>query len=73
MQTGWGFEDVIATADGGLLCSWYRNRDDIVAFDSGGNVTRTIRAAISTASGESELETRVAMDGLGNIYTLRSF
>jgi len=70
---GWGFEDVIVTADGGLLCSWYRNRDDIVAFDSRGNVTRTIRAAISTASGESELETRVAMDGLGNIYTLGVF
>jgi len=44
-----------------------------VAFDSRGNVTRTIRAAISTASGESELETRVAMDGLGNIYTLGVF
>ena len=36
-------------------------------------MTRTIRAAISSASGESELDTKVAMDGLGNIYALGTF
>ena len=70
---GWGFDDAVATADGGLLCAWYRNRDDIVRFDAAGNVVRTIRAAISTAADESELNTRVASDGLGNIYALGSF
>jgi outer membrane protein assembly factor BamB len=34
---------------------------------------RTIRAAISSASGDSELDTRVAVDGLGNIYALGTF
>src|SRR2546426_670844 len=33
---GWGFDDVITTADGGLVASWYKNRDDIVRFNSGG-------------------------------------
>lgn len=70
---GWGFDDVVTTADGGLLTAWYKNRDDIVRFSSDGQVTRSIRAAISSVSGDSELETRVAADGLGNIYALGSF
>jgi DNA-binding beta-propeller fold protein YncE len=70
---GWGFDDAVVTADGGLLCAWYKNRDDIVRFDAQEQVVRTIRAAVSTAADESELNTRVAMDGLGNIYALGSF
>jgi streptogramin lyase len=68
-----GFDDIAVAADGGLVAAWYRNRDDIVRFDSSGNVVRTIREAISSASGDSELNTRVAIDGLGNIYALGSF
>jgi sugar lactone lactonase YvrE len=70
---GWGFDDVVTTADGGLVVAWYKNRDDIVRFSSDGQVTRTIRAAISSVSGDSELDTKVAADGLGNIYALGSF
>ena len=70
---GWGFDDLIATPDGGLLAAWYRNRDDIVKFNSSGQVTQTIRAAISSASGDSELDTKIAIDGLGNIYALGTF
>jgi outer membrane protein assembly factor BamB len=36
-------------------------------------VVRTIRAAISSVTDESELDTQVAIDGLGNIYALGSF
>lgn len=70
---GSGFDDVRATPDGGLVCAWYRNRDDIVRFDAEGKATRTIRAAISTIAERSELSTRVAVDGLGNIYALGGF
>jgi DNA-binding beta-propeller fold protein YncE len=70
---GWGFDDIVATADGGLVCAWYKNRDDIVRFNASGNVSRTIKAAISSASGDSELNTRVTIDGLGNIYALGTF
>jgi sugar lactone lactonase YvrE len=70
---GGGFDDVVAAPDGGLVCAWYSNRDDIVRFNSSGQATRTIRAAISSASGDSELDTRVAIDGLGNIYALGTF
>ncbi len=70
---GWGFDDVITTADGGLLCAWYKNRDDIVRFNPQGQVWRTIRAAISSVTDNSELDTRVASDGLGNVYALGTF
>jgi LSD1 subclass zinc finger protein len=70
---GWGFDDVSVTPDGGLIAGWYRNRDDIVLFDNRGQTVRTLRAAIRSTSGDSELNTRVAGDGLGNIYALGTF
>ncbi|MGZ8846051.1 MAG: hypothetical protein ACXW3C_06265 [Pyrinomonadaceae bacterium] len=70
---GDGFDDVTTTPDGGLVCAWQRHRDDIVRFDSAGRATQTIRAAISTPADRSELNTRVAVDGRGNIYALGSF
>ncbi len=68
-----GFDDVTTAADGGLVAAWHSNRDDIVRFNSSGKVTRTIPAAISSASGDSELSMRVAVDGSGNIYALGRF
>lgn len=70
---GSGFDDATVGADGSVVAAWYRNRDDIVRFNANGDVTKTIRAAISGASGDSELNTRVAVDGLGNIYALGHF
>ena len=70
---GGGFDDVTATPDGGLLCAWYRGSDDLVRFNAEGKVVSTIRKAISTAADRSELNTRVAVDGLGNIYALGGF
>ncbi len=70
---GWGFDDIIMTADGGLLCAWYKNRDDIVRFNPQGQVSRTIRGAISSVTDDPELNTRVAGDGLGNVYALGTF
>jgi DNA-binding beta-propeller fold protein YncE len=68
-----GFDDVAAAADGGLVAAWHSNRDDIVRFDSNGKAIRTIPAAISSASGDSELSMRVAIDGAGYIYALGRF
>ena len=68
-----GFDDVTAAADGGLVAAWHSNRDDIVTFEPNGKVAQTIPAAISTASGDSELSMRVAVDGAGYIYALGRF
>jgi len=70
---GGGFDDVQSTADGGIVAAYYQNRDDIVRFDSQGKVTLRLRSAISGISGSSELSTRVASDGLGNIFALGTF
>jgi DNA-binding beta-propeller fold protein YncE len=70
---GNGFDDITATPDGGLVCAWQRNRDDVVRFNSSGEVVNTIKAAISSASGKSELNMSVAVDGVGNIFALGSF
>ncbi len=72
-DSGWGFDDIALTADGGLVAAWYRNRDDIVRFDANGQVVQTISSAISGQSGQSELSTRIATDQAGNIYALGSF
>jgi sugar lactone lactonase YvrE len=70
---GRGFVDLTAAADGGLVAAWYRNRDDVVRFDPKGTPGRVIKAAISTASGDSELDTHVTIDGRGNIFALGTF
>ncbi len=70
---GTGFDDVAMSADGGLVSSWHTNTDDIVRFDANGHVVRTIKAAISSVTDRSELDMRVAIDGMGNIYALGRF
>ena len=71
---GGGFDDVNATPDGGLIAASYRSgSDNIVRFNSSGNATLTIPKAISTVADRAELDTSVAVDGLGNIYALGSF
>jgi hypothetical protein len=70
---GDGFDDVTSTPDGGIVAAYQRGNDDIVQFDSQGNIKQIIRKAISTPADRSELSTRVAVDGRGNIYGLGSF
>jgi DNA-binding beta-propeller fold protein YncE len=79
---GRGFDDVAVTADGGLLAAWepYGSGisfgtagDNLVRFDANGRTLRTIKNAVSTQTDNAELEMRVAIDGLGNIYALGQF
>jgi len=70
---GWGFDDVTACPDGSIVASWYKNRDDIIRFDRDGKVDLVIAEAISSRSGDSELSTQVAVDGLGNIFAYGEF
>ena len=68
-----GADDVTSAADGGIVAVWHSNRDDLVVFDANGKVVRSVPAAISSASGDSELSMRVAVDGAGYIYALGRF
>lgn len=68
-----GFDDVWATPDGGLVASAGGTQDDIIRFNASGQVSKTITKAISGQTDRSELNMRVAADGIGNIYALGTF
>ncbi len=65
--------DVVVTATGNLAASDNGSGDDILIFNTTGSVSLTITNAISGQSGNGELDTRLAVDGLGNIYALGTF
>ena len=70
---GWGFSDVDVAPDGSILASWYKNRDDIILFNSSGEVELVIEEAISSQTGDSELSTMIAAGNLGEIFAYGSF
>jgi hypothetical protein len=78
---GQGFQDVAVTADGTLVASWNRDwkgglfvdfhesQDDIVVFDSAGQVVNVLKKALSEiAGGDAELDTWLTVDRQGDIY-----
>lgn len=68
------FDDVTATQDGGLVAvAASAGSDDIIRYNASGQAVQTIRKAISSQTERSELNMRVAADGLGNIYALGTF
>jgi DNA-binding beta-propeller fold protein YncE len=67
-------DDAAMTPDGGLVATAQAGgADDIIRFNSNGQIVQTIRKAISGQTDRSELNMRLATDGLGNIYALGSF
>jgi len=68
-----GFEDVAIAADGSVIAAWSIFSDDILRFSSDGNLELHIPGAISSRTGDSELNMNVAVDGRGNIYVLGTF
>jgi len=65
------FDSLAIGADGKLV--FVSNGEDILVFNPDGSLSLSIPEAISSVSGDSELDTQVAVDGLGNIYALGSF
>ena len=70
---GGSYDDVASTADGGLVAFAQDPHDNIVRIDRSGAPTKVIRSAVSGQTDRSELEIRVAVDGLGNVYGLGAF
>jgi ribosomal protein L7/L12/DNA-directed RNA polymerase subunit RPC12/RpoP len=70
---GWGFDDVTVAPDGSVLAAWYKSHDDLVRFDRNGQINLLVENAIGTVTNDSEMETQVAVDGIGNIYALACF
>jgi ribosomal protein L7/L12 len=72
-QDGNGFEDLAVAAEGGLVASWDEVNDNLVRFDKNGTVVWVTQNAISSVSEKDELDTHLALDGLGNVYALGTF
>jgi DNA-directed RNA polymerase subunit RPC12/RpoP len=70
---GWGFDDVDTAPDGSILASWRKNEDDIIRFDSNGEITLLLKSAISSNTGDTELSTTMAAGNLGEFYAFGSF
>ncbi len=69
---GWGFEDVEVCDDGSVVAAWYCNSDDIIKFTPDGSVDFLLIEAISSQSGDSELDIDLTVDGSGNIFAYGS-
>jgi DNA-binding beta-propeller fold protein YncE len=67
------FDDVAVAADGGLVTFSYNSHDNIIRMDRSGQVSKVIQNAVSGQTDRSELDIRVAVDGLGNVYGLGTF
>ena len=67
------YDDVAVAADGGLVTFARDPHDNIIRMDRSGQVSKVIQNAVSGQTERSELEIRVAVDGLGNMYGLGTF
>ena len=70
---GWGYTDVSLAPDGSIVAAWYKNRDDVLRFNQTGQIELLVENAIGNVTGDSEIDTRLAVDGSGNIYALAYF
>jgi DNA-binding beta-propeller fold protein YncE len=69
--SGKHYEKVIAGVDGNLTA--ISNGEDVVRLTVAGKTLSSIPAAISTISGDSELDSIVTVDGQGDIFILATF
>lgn len=65
------FDNLDVAADGSLVA--IANGEDIVWLDTEGKITQEVQDAVSTVSGDSELDALIAVDGLGKVYVLGTF
>jgi len=72
---GYGsYDSIFVAADGSIVVSSTPAGDTaIIVFAPDGSVKQVIPDPIEGVTGDSELDTTVAMDGLGNIYALGGF
>jgi hypothetical protein len=71
VESDWYYETVEVGVDNGLLV--LAGGEDILRFDADEQLILAVEDAISSVSGDSELASRAALDGVGNIYVLGRF
>jgi ribosomal protein L7/L12/sugar lactone lactonase YvrE len=64
-------DDLVLLPDGRLLIAI--NSEDLALLDSAGNRSLFLEDAVSRVTQDSELDLRLSVDGLGNLYLLGTF
>ena len=67
------FEDIASTPDGSLVAIFFYTGENVIRFKNNGQVDLFLESPIGQVTDHSELDTSIAVDGLGNIYLLGSF
>jgi hypothetical protein len=70
---GWGYDSAIVGADGKIIATWYKNRDDLIQFSSNGKVDWLVKESIRSVTGDNEMSAYPAVAGDGTIYILGRF
>ena len=65
------YQDIRAAPDGGFLA--LASGETLIRVNTAGQVLWTLDDAISAISGDAELDSHIALDGLGNVYVAGSF
>ena len=65
------FDSIVLGTDGSLVAACQSEK--IIRFGPDGTVNLTIPKAFSSVTGHMELDVKLAVDGLGNIYALGTF
>lgn len=67
------FEDVCTAPDGSLVAIFFYTGENVIRFNNNGQVDLFLENPIGNVTDHSELDTSIAVDGVGNIYLLGSF
>jgi ribosomal protein L7/L12 len=67
------FEDLAAGPDGSLVAIFFYASENVIRYNNNGEVDLFLESPIGNVTDHSELDTSVAVDGVGNIYLLGSF
>lgn len=65
------FEDLYVAPDGRIAV--IANSEDVLVYDDSYNLVLSIPQAVSSVTADSELDSDIAIDGLGNLYVLGHF
>jgi ribosomal protein L7/L12 len=67
------FEKVTAAPDGSLVAVFFYASENVIRFNDLGEVDLFLESPIGNVTDHPELDTSIAVDGIGNIYLLGSF
>src|SRR5262249_31400735 len=69
----YNFNDASVRPHGGVAAASFELDDNVYLFNNTGQVERVISDAVSSVTGNPDLDMKLAVDGSGNLYILGTF